>query len=156
MSVIVPLALTAASMIYDQLNKPDYSAVDPSKISGLNYTDADMNRDMRLYRGELDKSAAVQSQRIKGYGAANRLPQGAVLDALGGVQERTAQGMERIVPALRDKQRGILGNYYNLLNQYGLGKMEYQNDWLNRVQGGFGTLGNIATLWAEGKLDGGK
>lgn len=152
-TALIPLALTAASMIYDYLNKPEYRGVDPNTVAGMKYNEADFRRDWGFYKGELLKSAALQNSQIKSYGAANRLPQGAVLDALGGVQERTAQGMERIYPILLDKKRGYNRDYYNLLNQYQLGQMAYEQDWLNRMQGGFGALSNIATLWAMGKFN---
>lgn len=153
MAAWVPLALTAASMIYDQLNKPEYKGLKPEDIKGMQYTDMDLRRDMNMFRGQLEASGRVQSARIQSMGAANRLPAGAVMGGLAGVQEKTSQGMERILPQLRGVQRQSQGGYLSLLNQIHQGQMGYEQGQHDRTLEGFGTLSNIATLWSAGYLN---
>lgn len=90
---------------------------------------------------------------IKQAGAANRLPQGAVMSAIAGVGSQGAKAYGKALPGLKMAQKQSYADYYRaLLQRAGMqyGEFANQRDFYRGMGGG---LAKIATLWQMGAFN---
>ena len=150
---IVPfgIAMLGTALGAGSVKKPNM--IDPRQYAGdLLYDDADISSDLNMLGRKTTARSTKAIGDIKQAGAANRLPEGAVLSSIAGVQGRAAEGISSILPALNKEKRTSHANFLNMVNQYETQKTAYDQAGTDRMLGGLGQLGKIATLWSGGYL----
>ena len=144
------LGLGVAGSMFDFLNRPGYKGQPPPKDIML--SDADIKS---LKAGTVDETVAGSAKAIediKGFGAANRLPEGAVLSGIGQTTENIGKSLSTLTPKLKEVQRRSKMDYYNLYQQYLNNKFQTELGYHNRDMGGLGALSKVAMLFSNGLI----
>ena len=140
-------AIGAASV-----KKPNF--MDPRAFKDdLVYDDADIAGDLSAVQTNLQKGAGRQISEIKRTGKANRLPEGAINQAIAGTTKGIAEGTGQALPGLRREGRRSKAGFLNMVNRYEGQKTAYDQAGVDRTLQGVGVLGKIATLWSAGYLN---
>ena len=151
---IVPfgISMLGTALGSDSVKKPNL--IDPRSFAGdLLYEDADIASDVNMLGSKFTARSNKAIGDIKQAGAANRLPEGAVISAIAGTQQKAAEGISGIMPALQKEKRSSHANFLNMVNQYETQKAGYEQGQTDRNLEGLGNLGKIATLWSAGYLN---
>ena len=108
-------------------------------------------------RGRARENIGAQTDRMAGqvkqYGAANRLPPGAVLSGIAGANYEGARGLAGIEPELAGMKRQSVLDYIGMKNQYEAGKEDVDAYNMNLLGDTVGTLGKLAVLYNFGFFD---
>lgn len=150
---IVPfgIAMLGTALGAGSVKKPNM--IDPRAYADdLLYGDADIAGDLSAAQENLQKGAGRQISEIKRYGAANRLPEGAVMSKVAGTTKGIAEGVGKALPGLRREKRQSQSNFLNMVNRYESAMAGYDQAGIDRTLSGLGNLGKIATLWSAGYL----
>jgi hypothetical protein len=122
--------------------------VDPAQYKSQIMPDMGMMRQQAMRNAQ--QAVMPQMSQIRQYGAAHRLPAGAVMSGLQGTGYRAAQAAAGIEPQLQQTQAQGAMNYYGLQNQYGMGKAAERNQMLGGIGESLGNLTKIGMLWSAG------
>jgi len=153
MSAILPFGLAALGTILGAGSVKKPNMIDPRTMrSDLVYENADIAGDINMMGRKFTSEASLGVGQAKSAAAGGRLPEGALLSAIAGIQGKTAEGVTSILPALRREKSRSMSNYLNLVNQYETQKTAYDQAGIDRLLGGLGQLGKVATLWSGGFL----
>lgn len=132
---------------------PGFSMEDPAKyMKDLVITDAEVKKELGSVQSRLSGPASKAMGDIKSMGAAGRMPTGAVMSGLAGVQGQVAKGVAGAMPGMKMAQKQSMAQYLGMKNQYEGAKMEYGLGKGDRALSGMGVLGQIAMLWSAGIL----
>jgi hypothetical protein len=151
---IVPLGISMLGTYLGSESVKKPNLVDPRAYADdLLYDDADISSDINMLGSKFTKRSNKAIGDIKQAGAANRLPEGAVISGIAGTQQEAAEGVSSIMPALKREKRTSHANFLNMVNQYETTKAGYDQAQTDRNLAGLGNLGKIATLWSAGYLN---
>lgn len=146
------------SIFPEFLGKTEYQGMDPMKfMNDIILSKGDISQMRSNIINQIKKSTMPAISRVKQVGAAGRLPKGAVLSGIAGVQGESAKAISGVEPALDQAKRSSILDFLGVQNQYASQKGAYDqyNAGLgaDMWQTGMGGLGKLITLWQRGLLD---
>jgi hypothetical protein len=154
MSAIIPFGIAALGTVLGAGSVKKPNLIDPRSMgSDLIYGQGDIASDINMLGNKFTSEASLGVGQVKSAGAGGRLPEGAILSGIGGIQAKTAEKVSSILPALKREKRRSMTNYLDLVNKYETQKTAYDQAGMDRMLGGLGQLGKVATLWSAGLLN---
>lgn len=153
----VTAAISALSAILSYLGtksseKSQQKTLDSLKPNkgDLTYSEADIARLKKNILGDLLAGQTKSEKNIKQVGAAKRLPSGAIGTQLAENKRETNRAIARVEPELNMQRIQSNAGYQNLLNQYGQGILNFQQNKNLTNQAYLGNLSKIFMLWQGG------
>jgi hypothetical protein len=149
----LPMGIGAFGVLAGQGMMPDFNMEDPAKyFKDLVISDAEISKELGAVQQRAGGPASKAIGDIKSMTAANRMPTGAALSGIAGVQGEVAKGVAGALPGMKSAQKQSMAQYLGMKNQYEASKMEYGMGKGDRALGGLGVLGQVAMLWQAGLL----
>lgn len=162
MALLTTAAIMGGSMLANKLfskgfgGRTDFKMINPRGFrDDLVMNEGDVRAQRNQLMTQLGTSAAQQNAQIQSAGAAGRMPAGALLQALGGVQYNTAKGASGINAQLAGEKRKSLADYLGLQMNYDQAKMGH-NQANAQQEAGFNqrALGNLAAMLLQSQAGG--
>ena len=154
-SPIIPLGIAMLGGYLGSKSVKEPNMIDPRLYKDeLTYSDTDIMKDVNMLGGKFSSRATKAVGDIKQFTAANRMPEGAAVSGIAGVQGEVAKNVGFAMPGMRREQSRSYGNYIGAVNRYEQGQTMYGQAQTDRNLGFLGNLGKIALLWQQGLLGG--
>lgn len=153
----IPLIGYGINQISKALSPNRPGMLDPRKYKDeLTLSDSDIAAIRSGAVSRVQRSTMPLRSDVKQFGAARRLPAGAVYSGLKGVSYEGARGISEIEPEMVGLKLGSNRNYYDLLNQYTMAEEMARRE--NRLFSpeDIGELTRIVMLWKAGLLEPGE
>lgn len=161
---ILPAATIGGGMLLNHLfpeefgGRTQYQGVDPRQFKDQLTID---DGEIAGIRGDITRRATAANAgnraAIKQRGAAGRLPQGAIMDALAGESQRTAEAVSSVEPKLQGLKKDSFAKYLSMVDAFMQNKGAFDTNNANSkaafYQQALGGLGKLLLMWQGGYFD---